>query len=228
MSHRISLLLLTFFYSSLTLAQMAEEGSMRYIAVTGSAEVIVQPDEIELEITLQEYDKFSSLAKLEKKFFEILKKNKVADNNLVFGQSEYHWYSWWHYRRNTIKEKTYKVKLDCSTDFLSLVQDLDFKGLHSLRISDTSNKQLQELRREVKISAIRAAKEKAKYLLESIDEKLGKALTIEEVPEANNYWNRHANMMSNVVVSANISGSEFDNVAEIKLRYEVKAKFGIL
>ncbi len=217
--------------SSLAAAQSPEPAGTRYISVTGSAEVVVIPDEIELAIVLEEYDRSNKdkveLIIIEEKFRDILRKNNVAADELVFGNSGYYWYYWWSNRRETYQQKSYRIILNSSTDFLSLVQDLDVKGIKSLRISDSSNKELQRLRQEIKISALRAAKEKARYLLESIDEKVGKVISIEEVPEQQNYWRSNQNLLSNVVVATNSSDDEMDNVATIKLRYEVKAKFEI-
>jgi len=227
----LSLLILLTSNSLFGQNNIAEES--RFISVTGSAEVVVSPDEIELEITLKEYtsqkDTKIELPKIESKFIDILNKNKIEKRNIIFGNSDYYWYYWWSYRNDTYKQKKYKIKLDNSTNFLALVQDLDTEGVHSLRISNTTNKQLQELRKDIKISALRAAKEKAIYLLESIDEQIGKIISIEEVPDNRNYyWRGSQNLLSNAVVSTNAaSNDDIENVATIKLRYEVKTKFEI-
>jgi len=222
---------LALFFTTSIFSQQIIESTQRYIAVTGSAEVIVQPDEIELEIELMEYTKLKvrySLPRIEEKFKEILVKHKISTDKLEFANSQFYWYHWWKYRNRSYNEKTYKIKLSCETDFLALVKDLDFPGVNSLRISDSSNSQLQEMRRDIKISAIKAAKEKAAYLLASIDEKVGKVISIDEMPDNyNNYWRRNQNLLSNVAMSASPSDSEIDNVASIKLRYEIKAKFSI-
>jgi len=218
--------------SNILFGQNTSTEESRFISVTGSAEVVVSPDEIELEITLKEYTSQNEtkieLSRIESKFIDILNKNKVDKRNIVFGNSDYYWYYWWSYRNDTYKQKKYKVKLDSSTDFLALVQDLDTEGVYSLRISNTTNKQLQKLRKDIKISALRAAKEKAIYLLESIDEQIGKVISIEEVPDNRNYyWRGNQNLLSNAVVSTSASNDDMENVATIKLRYEVKAKFEI-
>ena len=218
--------------SNFVYGQSENDDKSRFISVTGSAEVIVAPDEIELEIILKEYNPQGSkkyrLSVVESKFLDILAKNNIDKKSILFGGSNYYWYYWWSYRNANYKQKTYKIKLNSSTDFLSLMKDLNFKGVYSLRISNTSNEHLQELRKDIKISALKAAKDKAIYLLDSIDEKLGCVISIEEVPENQNYyWRGTQNVMSNAVVSSNSSDSDIENVASIKLRYEVKAKFSI-
>ncbi len=203
----------------------------RFISVTGSAEITVPPDEIELKITLKEYyargNHKIDLPKIETKFLNVLDKHHIDKESIVFGSAEsYYWYYWWNYRNDDLKQKSYLVKLGSSTNFLSFVQDLNMKGVTSLRISKTTNKQLQTLRKEIKISAVKAAKEKAKYLLESIGEKVGKVISIEEVPENRSYYWQQ-NMLSNSVIPTNAPNDRVDNVAAIKLRYEVKARFEI-
>jgi uncharacterized protein YggE len=88
---------------------------------------------------------------------------------------------------------------------------------------------LQSLRKEVKIAAMKAAKEKAAYLLESIDEKVGRIISVQEVSD--NYssyrWRGNQNLVSNVSVQSNRSSDEFDQVTSITLRYQIKAKFEI-
>lgn len=211
------------------IAQNSGIDDNRHISVTGSAEVVVAPDEIELEIILREDRATENLSDIETKFINILKKHNIdmGEQQLLFG-SNYHWYHWWLYRRNAYKQKTYKIKLDCSTDLLSLVKDLDYRGVHSLRISNSFNKNLQEFRKEVKISAMKAAKEKAAYLLESIDEKVGKVISIEEMPDnQNHHWRGSQPIFSNSVISKGATNDDITHVSTIKLRYEVKAKFAI-
>lgn len=204
----------------------------RYIQVTGSAEVNVQPDEIKLGITIQEYPKGTKkeskqkLSNIEDKFFKILKANNISEKQVELQNLNYYWYYWWHHRHDNYRQKSFVVTLDKSTDFLSLVKELDYKGVLSLKIHSTTNKELQRLRKEVKISAVKAAKEKATYLLESIGEKVGKVIYIKEVPSSNFYW-RSQNVMSNVVISESNPKNEIDNVASIKLRYEINASFEI-
>jgi len=225
-------LIAAMFIFTLAYTQNTSDETQRQISVTGSAEVIVSPDEIELEVVLKEHyitsNNKETLDRIEAKFKSVLKKNNIDQDKVIFGNSDYYWYRWWSYRNNEYKQKIYKIKLKSDTDILSFVQDLDFQGVHSLRISNSTNSKLQELRKEIKISAVKAAKEKAKYLLESIDEKVGRVISIEEVPDHHNYyWNRNQNIMSNYKTT-NTSNEDIDNIATIKLRYEVKAKFEII
>jgi uncharacterized protein YggE len=208
----------------------------KFIEVTGSAEMTIQPDEIELEIVLLEYDKNGQkikLQKIEADFYAVLKKNNVNIETLTLsGSNNYWWYwwYWWYYRNQPYQTKTINIKLNKDTNFLQLVENLNEKWVQSIEISKTTNKETQKFRKEVKIEAIKAAKDKATYLLESIGEQIGGVLSIEEIPEATNFWYNQSNRLSNSNISISNSGNSSDgvgNVPMIKLRYEIKAKFEI-
>jgi hypothetical protein len=228
--------------------QQIEAQEERFIEVTGSADVVVQPDEIELEIIIKEYysrdffkkgtqkyqlgdvsDGKETIQQIEGLFFQILEQNSIPKSSVVINDQNNYWYYWWAYRNENIKRKRFSLKLSNETDFLKLVQSLDQPWVQSLRVSNTSNKKLQSLRKEVKIAAMKAAKEKAAYLLESIDEKVGRIISVQEVSD--NYssyrWRGNQNLVSNVSVQSNRSSDEFDQVTSITLRYQIKAKFEI-
>ncbi len=221
----ISLLLSTMMYSQ-------QENQHRYIDVTGSADIVIQADEIELEITLKEYH--SKITKvfmpsIESKFFKILETHNICKEDVTFSNADFYWYYWWsHYRKNGYHEKNYSIRLDAGTNILDFVKALDYKGVHALNIINTSNKDMQNLRRDLKISAVKAAKEKANYLLASIDEKVGRVISIVEVPSpSNQQWGRRQAIVSNVSIKSHKAKDAIENIGSINLRYEIKARFEI-
>lgn len=227
---KISLTLIVLFLAfPWLMAQELTTDVPRYIAVTGSAEINVQPDEIELEIILKEYGDRPNkvdIHSIENEFLYILEKNKIPHEKVLYDNSSYQWYYWWGNRHEYYKQKIFTIKLDQSTDFITLMKDLDKVGVSSLRIVRTTSKKLQELRKEVKIQAVQAAKDKASYLLESIGEKPGRVIAIDEVA-GYNYSYGNIPSQSNVSSSARQTGEEIENLATIKLRFEIKAKFEI-
>ena len=204
----------------------------KFIQVTGSAEMSVKPDEIELQITLSEYNEAGKKIRLDyidSEFGKILKKNNIDPKSILYdGTSSWYWWYWWSYRNNYLQTKTITLKLNKETNFLKLVEDLNTKWTQKIEISNTTNKEIQRLRKEIKIEAMKAAKAKAAYLLGSVNEEIGSLLEIEEMPEEPNHWYGRQNLISNAITS-NSSGQDsgIENVSDIKLRYEVKAKFQI-
>ncbi|MES1181575.1 MAG: SIMPL domain-containing protein [Flavobacterium sp.] len=223
-----ALLLLTFN----TQAQNID--SRKFIEVTGSAEMLLQPDEIELEITLQEYDQSGKKVKLDdvnNGFIKVLQKNNVDTKALEFVKiDDNYWWYWWQHRSTTYQTKTVTIKLLKTTNIINLVEALNEKWVQGIRISKSTNFNIQEHRKEVKIEAAKAAKTKATYLMESLGEELGNVLSVEEIPETNNdYWYKPANVFSNANLSiqSDANDNAVNNVAKIKLRYEIKIKFAI-
>ncbi len=222
---------------------ITNETTPRTIQVTGSAEMNVQPDEVELEISIHENSE-SQLKKSEETLYKILEEHNIPKDEVNFNHANnnWYWYYWWSYRNRPILRKQFYVKLHGDTDFLALVQSLNKNWVENVRVHSTNNSRMQTLREEVKIEAIKAAKRKADYLLESIDEDLGKIVSIEEINNqdgSNNvypYWyhsgrnNFNSNVVSNSVVSYTPSSSgnaEVDNTHTIKLRYQIMATFSI-
>ncbi len=245
MKFQISILLLLF-QVSLT-AQKKSDISDRQITVIGSAETIVNPDQVELELVLTTTGNHSNIENIYKRFLEILSSHDIATDDVSLNYDKYNWYSWWSYRGSLKNRRNVKLKLDEDTDFMALVKDLNEPWVRNLKILNTHNSNLTEIRKQVKIEAIKAAKAKAEYLLESIGEKLGAVVSIEEINDVDsartinvpNYWPygyygyrqyeynplRHSN--SNVSIGNPKSENSVDDVPEIKLRYEVKAVFQI-
>ncbi|PCJ26538.1 MAG: hypothetical protein COA97_05530 [Flavobacteriales bacterium] len=231
---RITLIIAFIYFAFNANAIEITTGLNRIITVTGSAEIIIPPDEIELEITLTENNSWKSLSKIELAFMKLLFGNDIEKDRIVFNStnSSFYWYYWWYHRNDSRKSKKIVLKLDAKTNFMKLVRDLDKEYVTSIRITKTSNKDLQKYRREVKIEAIKAAKDKATYLLEAVDEEVGRLMQVDElqVIDNNQYWGQqNTNMVrSNSIMSySKTRGSYIENVPEIKLRYEVKTIFEI-
>jgi hypothetical protein len=156
----------------------------KLITVTGSAEMSIVPDEVELSITI--YSDRNNFEKYEKELTEICKKHGIPEAQLNFknslGHNEwYHWYWWWYYRNSSHLSQTYKLKINTKLDFLSLVKDMNKTWIQNISISSSSNKDLSDYRKEVKKEAMRMAKEKATYMLEAVGENIGSIVSVEEI-----------------------------------------------
>ena len=81
--------------------------------------------------------------------------------------------------------------------------------------------------REVQPYIDRAAKDKATYLLESVDEKIGKDISVIEINGNSIPSWRPQNYLSNTRMAAESSELSSDKMRKIKLRYEIKIRFEI-
>jgi uncharacterized protein YggE len=233
MKHTCFLIL---FIAAVSNACSQQVDTRKFIDVTGSAQMMVQPDEIELEIQLQEYEKGGkkiALNDVNKDFQRVLVNNRVDTAGLSFiSSSDFYWWYWWQNRQKYYQTRAVTIKLPKGINLLKLVENLNEKWVVSIRIAKSSHSKITEYRRQVKEEAARMAKEKALYLLQAMGEELGTVLSVEEIPEAtNNYWWNAGNLRDNSNFNGRVEGQDdtdsIGGAADIKLRYEIKVKFAI-
>jgi hypothetical protein len=173
----------------------AQEISKKQITVTGSAEMSIDPDQVEISVVL--YTTRSDFEKREDEFISLCRKYKIPEDQLAFKGSSsdwsywHNWYYWWYYRSASYQTQTYKIKLNANVNLMEFVKELNKGWIQNISISSTSNKNMALYRKEVKKEAIRMAKEKAKYLLEAIDEQIGSVISVEEITADNNSKNNN-------------------------------------
>ena len=128
----------------------------------------------------------------------------------------------------------YQIKLKDSRQLDALVDKLDDNATSNFYIQRTSHSKLAEYRKQLKMQAVKAAKEKADYLSAAINEKIGDAVTINEPHEYYvPYYNEapsNVRMMKEMAVaqaadmSANGTAVDF---RKIKLKYDVTVVFAL-
>lgn len=205
----------------------------KMIEVSGSAELEITPDEIYLSIQLSEYMVGKEKVKIDAvdwNFWSIVSGLKIDKKDIAIeGVSGYHNWNYWRQKReNFLATKTYILKLKDLTLYNQLMEKLDYKGVQYVYMQRTSHTKIEEYRQKVKIEALKAAKGKARLMLESIGEQLGEVIYIKET--ANDYhYPMYKNMMANMAMDANTEGGAIQDadVQKIKLRYEVLATFRI-
>jgi uncharacterized protein len=229
----ISILLFVFVSNGIAMPQTPE--IYNYIEVIGSAEMEVDPDQILLIIGIEEYwkEEFQKktdykdyqtkvpLLQIEKSLMTVLTRLGIPKDKVIIKDVG-------NYYRNRGKDflmsKQFELWFGDYSAVDSIVSKLNIRGISYIRIGELKNKGMIEYRKQVKIEALRAAKEKANYLLNSIQKEIGGVLSIVELDENLPFWNIQS-MASNAVINSNDSGDT--NFRKIKLRYEVKVRFEI-
>ena len=125
---------------------------------------------------------------------------------------------------------TYQVKLKNAAQVDQLVDKLDDNATSNFYIARTSHSKLAEYRKNLKIQAVKAAKEKAGYLAEALNEQVGVAVTINE---PNEYFQPYYGMASNRMMKA--EAAQMDQSADqaqadfkkMKLKYDVTVVFAL-
>lgn len=204
------------------------------IEVSGSAELEVVPDEIYVGIVLREKNKNSEKFRIEVQEDNLLKALKDSGFDLknlslsgANGDLQYNMFR----KGKVITEKNLIMKVKNAEEVNKLFKILDDLEIEDARITRTSHSQIEQLRKETKINAVKAAKEKADYLLAAIGEKTGKPLLIREQDDPIYRSNAYANVaLQEVVIRGTSKVSGFDSeiaFTKIKIRCEVFARFSI-
>jgi len=205
----------------------AQEIKKNTIEVTGVAEMEVEPDEIIFNIGIKADNK-NQLAENEKLLFDYLKSNGVKNEDIKFKSMYQNLYS-----KTQKFTKSFQFKVNTKTNLSKIFEDLNQKWVTALNIAEIKNTKIADFRKIVKINALKAAKEKADYLLESISKKTGNPVEIVEIEDYMSdsvlpvaYKSRLANVqMESADSSVDYS---FDNIENIKLKYSIKTKYEIL
>lgn len=205
----------------------AQEVKKNAIEVTGVAEMEVEPDEIIFNIGIKADNK-NELADNEKKLFETLKSNGVKNEDITFKSMYQNLYS-----KTTKFTKSFQFKVNAKTNLSKIFEGLNQKWVSNMNISEVKNTKIAEFRKTVKINALKAAKEKADYLLESMGKKTGTALEIVEIEDYTSdtvvpmsaYMRKSSNAQMEADAGVDYS---FDNIENIKLKYSIKTRYEIL
>ncbi len=232
------LLLLLLAFS--THAQTDKNSYPKTISVTGSAEMEIVPDEIYVQVDLKEYDKKGSgkvsIDKIRQQFLQSAKAVGIPDSAISIAA-----YDGWNgnpwLRKKNKKEElyasiAYQVKLRSSQQLDELVNRLDDEATQNFFIQRTAHSQIEALRKQLKIAAVKAAKEKAQYLTAAINEKLGEAVTINEPTEHFiPYYNQYKTSNTMIRQGAEAMGATTDTAPvdfrKIKLKYDVTVVFAL-
>lgn len=210
---------------------LALEIKDRIIAVTGNAEMLVLPDEIELEITLKEQSGGNYLSKIEEKLWGKLAVQDITQNELSHEHVNvlYYWYYWWKNRKAAKKTRKIVLKLSSKTNFLKLMKALNNDWVTDIKIISVSNRRVEQYKKEIQIKAMKAAKDKATYLLGSINEEVGNVVSVKEIKgqkSINNTLHIESGKYSGEIYSK-IGGGFSENIPAIRLSYAVQSKFEI-
>ena len=229
--------LVTLWLSGILAISAQEDNNSRYIEVTGSSETVIIPDEIHFMITIKEYwqEEFEKKSKpedyqtkvpvneIEHNLMSALKQAGIAPSDIQTKEVG----DYWRERgKDFLISKTFDIKLQNPDQINRIIQTVNTKGIQSMNIGELKNKDLQEYRKQGKIEALKAARQKADYLVAAMGQKLGNVLRIVEPEERSFSYFQPQSAMSNVAIPSYDSNPE--NFRTIKLRYQMTARFEIL
>lgn len=212
----------------------AQQTAERYIEVTGTSEIKIVPDKIHYVIEIREYfeEEFDGkskpeeyrtkvpLARIEEDLRKTLRTIGIMPSAIRTQEVG-------DYYRQSGQDFLVSKRLDLTLhDFKQIeeiVKRIDTRGVQTMRIGELENKDMLAYHRQGKIEALKAARQKATYLVEAVGKKLGGVLRIVEQQDMPGRYGLPM-AQSNVISSY---AASFDEYRIIKRNYSVLVRFEI-
>lgn len=209
----------------------AQEVNEKYIEVTGTSEIEIVPDKIHYLIEIREYfeEEFDGKSKPEQyrtkvPLHKIEQGVQKVLSELDVPQSAVRTQEIGDYWRRQGQDFLVSKRLDITlTDFNlinEIVKRIDTKGISSMRIDGLENKDILTYHKKGKIEALKAARQKAAYLVEALGKELGDVIRIVETDNATIFPVAQSNVMASGAAS-------FDSFRTIKKKYSMLVRFEI-
>ena len=232
MKFKNEILMLFLFFSIISYSQTGQKNfiDQAYIEVTGQFETEVIPNEIYVNIVLNENDKKgkTSIETQENQMIVALKKLNIDVNKSLsiqdFGGS---FQKYFLVTDKVTKVKKYQLIVNDGKLLGEVFRSLTEINISDISIAKVSHSEIEKIRRETKINALKVAKEKASDYAMAIDQNIGNAIHIQEL-STNNYSAIRGSNSNGYHVSNIPSGKENIsnlNLQTIKLIAIVQVKF---
>ena len=248
-----TILILSAVFAFAFISKAQETKNEHSIKVIGTAEMEIVPDEIYMSVTLKEYTKDKkkfTIEEMEKNLVNFIEKVTATEKkDIKMDNMSAYVLSMKRKNKDEVITKSYDVKFKNSQQVYMLYSVMDSLGISKAFVSKYSHSKMDEYKKQIKINAIKAAKEKSEYLLQAIGEKPGKALSVTEITgfvsvndgtydngRENNYYSNSSYGVVQSRTSGVFSGSDSsgERAGErtigdktIKLNYTINAEFEI-
>jgi len=201
----------------------------RKIEVTGTAETEITPDIIYFGISLKEYMDGKTRISIDALEAQLVK--AVADAGIAkedFTIENIAGYTTYQKKKdpNFLASKQYRIKLQNLNKINQVLATLDPKAIVSTGIDGTDYSKMADVKKEMKLKALIAAKDKATFLLSGIGEKIGGAIEVTEIEDNNNVGVMTRNVMYMAKSTADVASPDID-YKKIKLTFQIRAVFEI-
>lgn len=232
-------MIIVFVTCLLTMHVIAQESKpvQKTISVSGSSQIEIVPDEIYVQVDLREYNKKNGdkidINSIKNNFLDACKSIGLTDKDVTVQGYQGHDNNYWIIRKNKKQNPdlktsiSYWIKVSSTEKLDELVDKMDDEATQNFFIVKASYSKMDELKKNMKIAAVKAAREKAIYLSEAIGEHIGEAITINDPQEINGYLQPYyANTTVRTAVTTNNSEPALNvDFKKIKVQFEVNVIF---
>lgn len=219
---------------SITLTGFAQSVDLRRkIEVNGIAEKEITPNIINVSVSLKEYmdgKNRITIAILENQLQKAVNEAGIPKADFTIKSvSSYYYATQKKKDPGFLASKQYNIRFHDLNRFDQIMSKLDVKGIQSTNIDSYDYSKIDELKNELKLKALIAAKDKAAYLLGGLGEKLGGAISIVENEDNSFPAPRQVMYMAKAMINNEASVPESDiDIKPIKLSYQIHAIFEIV
>ena len=230
-----TILLMMLFISSMILN--AQDGTknfidLPYIEVTGQAEMEIIPDEIYLKIVIDEKENKGreSLESQEKQMIKKLEGIGIdVSKELSIRDFASNFKNYWLRDQKIFTSKEYQLITHDGNTTAKVFQELENMGISNISFDKVDHSKMEDFKKEVKIKAMEAAKEKAALMVQAIGQELGKALYIQE--QNYGFYQEKSLGVPNIMIrGASVLNEKVEPDIEfekINLNYSILARFEI-
>lgn len=220
----ISFLLLSF------LASAQENFREPFIEVTGTAYREIEPNEIYVMIRLKEFEENrqkTSLEKLEKDFYEAVKAAGIDRKRVELADAGSDLEKFRRKDKEAFREKTFQIKLTSAAELEKFIEKLSPVKVDSVDITRLHHSDYENIRLQLKVEALKAARAKAQTLLQSIGAEVGKPLVVRDFDFPQPYMEMKANvrmmdMSADQAQEAPVAFRKIKMQAQINAQFEIK------
>jgi len=228
-------------FLTISLTGIAQTGDknfidQNYIEVTGKAEMELVPDMIYLKIILSDKDNKNkqSLEEIDKAMINKLTEigvDIIKDLSIKDFVSNYK--SYWISKTDIVLTKQYQLIVHDTKTLQKVYFEFQKLGISNMSIDKLEHSKIEQFRKEVKVNAIKAAKDKAEALTGAVNQTIGKALFIQEADylNPNLMANSLQGRMGNVQIRKSSSDYSYESAVseiefeKIKLEYTILIRF---
>ena len=228
----ISLIAVLFMSSTISNAQTALP-SKNNIEVMGQAEEEVTADELYFSISLKEYfeDEKNQKNKVKIETLETQLTKAVAKAGINAADLRVSGISGGQtvlqkkkLPASYLEAKHYELKVNTIEKLDGILALVDSRGIQYATISRVEYSKKRELEQQLKIQALKSAKEKATYMLAALGENLGGAMFVQEIENYNSYPQVYRMAKASAVAMEAADEVAVSTVDFKKIKYESKVK----
>lgn len=223
---------LLLFLPCFTIAQTGQKNfiDQNYIEVTGKSEMEIIPDLIYLKIFLNEKDNKSKLSLTERENIMISTLKEIGidtskDLSIKDMSSNFKYYLLT--KNDILLTKEYQLLVRDGKTASKVFIELEKIGISNVSIDRLDNKNIENYRKDVKVDAIKAAKNKAQSLTTALNQSIGRAIYIQEVEQ--NFRNGVSGTSNSIMIRGVSSEKVYGSNAQPDIDFEkIKIEYSIL